>query len=1021
MKPLLLVLQAIGPYPGRQPVDFRPVLDGGLFGIYGATGSGKSTVFSAMMFALFGEAARSEQPATTLRSDHADPELLTLVEMVFTVGAQTYRIVRQPEQMRRARRGTGETKEPHKAWLFDVTGMDIDALSDTNPGKLIAETKVKAVDEAVKKVLGYGPEQFRQVVLLPQGRFEAFLSADTNERVDILRGLFDISLYRRLTERIKADADAAERAVAAARAVSTGRLAAESFESMDALAVGIAEVSERTREQTAAAAEAKSAWESTIDAYAAAARTDASFREHSEAERELAALDGARSGIDALTERLQIARSILSLADAASALDSARREAVETGTREKAAAADLQVATARAQSAAALLKDLTGRIAGIEKHKATLQSFRSFSEQLNASQKLREVSQAAERSAASAQSEARDAQVTLEHLSRKREQLDRSVKLSQENEVKRTQLEMQAAKLTRHHADAQSYELAQERAAQARRDADVAASKAAAANEALQRADNDFARAEAALLNDQAAHLSARLSPGECCPVCGSKDHPAPAGGLGGGADANAAYQSAKSNLDAARRSAEAARTDARIAAGLALERDAALASLAVPDKNSMELSTVLRRIEAELSAVPTISTDGLRQALLDTGQHLTNAAQALETARQKQTDTAIAAAAARQAHESALAAVPLDLRERLALTAAIEKLAGEISRFQLDLAAAVSAEREAATHLSAAVREAQTLAAEALRGRERFSREEERFTARLSAAGLTISDYESRKSDLSSIPDFEQRLRDYSEKRAAAAARLERARSTIANLARPDLAALAAARDAAKTQYDSLQKTLSDTGARLRQLEKLQSELSAEADRLDKLERETVPVRELAEVFAGHNTFKMTLETFAISALFDRVLESANLRLGPMTRGRYALVREIEGKGVARRGLGIAVDDSYTGRQRPTSTLSGGETFIAALALALGLSDVVESAHGSVRLDTIFIDEGFGSLDSDNDSGTLDTVLQTLQDIVGSTRSVGVISHVPLVQQAIPVGFFVTKTAGGSHIDLRL
>ena len=1021
MKPLLLVLQALGPYPGRQPVDFRPVLDGGLFGIYGATGSGKSTIFSAMMFALFGEAARSEQPATTLRSDHADPDLLTLVEMVFSVGAHSYRIVRQPEQMRRARRGTGETREPHKAWLFDVTGMDVDALCDTNPGRLIAEAKVKAVDEAVKNILGYGPAQFRQVVLLPQGRFEAFLSAGTSDRTEILHGLFDISLYRRLSERIKADADAAQRAVAAARAVATGRLAAESFESMDALIAGIAEFSDKARQQTGATAEARSAWEGAIDAYAAAARTDASFREHSKVEQEMAQLDAARPGIEALIERLKIARSLQSLADAASALDSARREAVEAVAREKEAAARLELATARAQSTATSLKELTGRLAGVEKHKTTLQTFRDYEEQLDRCEELGDLSQAADRAAASAHAAARAAQVSLEKLSRKREQLDQSLQLAQESEVKRSHLEMQAAELRRHHADAKSYELARERAAQAQRDADIAASKAAAATETLQVADNDFARSEAALLTDQAAHLATRLSPGASCPVCGSKDHPAPAGSLTAGTDAGAAYQSAKSSLEAARRTAEAARTDAHLAAGLAQERDAAFASLVVPDKKSVELSASLRRIEAELSGLPAVSTDSLRQALLDAGQQHTAAAQAQETARQRQTETAIAAAAARQAYESALAAIPLDLRDRTALAAAIEQLAGEISRFQLDHAEAVSADRDAATHLSAAAREAETLAAEAHRGQERLAREEERFTTRLSAAGLTFSDYESRKSDLASIPAFEQQLREYTEKRAAAADRLERARSTIANLSRPDLAALASARDAAEVQYDSLLKTLSDTDARLRQLEKLQSELSDEADRLEKLERETAPVRELAEVFAGHNTFKVTLETFAISALFDRVLESANLRLGPMTRGRYALVREIEGKGVARRGLGIAVDDSYTGRQRPTSTLSGGETFIAALALALGLSDVVESAHGSVRLDTIFIDEGFGSLDSDTDSGTLDTVLQTLQDIVGATRSVGVISHVPLVQQAIPAGFFVTKTAGGSHIDLRL
>jgi exonuclease SbcC len=165
----------------------------------------------------------------------------------------------------------------------------------------------------------------------------------------------------------------------------------------------------------------------------------------------------------------------------------------------------------------------------------------------------------------------------------------------------------------------------------------------------------------------------------------------------------------------------------------------------------------------------------------------------------------------------------------------------------------------------------------------------------------------------------------------------------------------------------------------------------------------------------------KMTLETFAIATMFDHVLEAANLRLGPMSRGRYTLVRESEGRGNARRGLALSVDDAHTGRQRPASTLSGGETFIAALALALGLSDIVESTRGNVRLDTIFIDEGFGSLDADSDGGgTLEQVLETLQDLVDQNRAVGLISHVPLVQQAIPNGFWITKSVSGSRIEMR-
>ena len=191
---------------------------------------------------------------------------------------------------------------------------------------------------------------------------------------------------------------------------------------------------------------------------------------------------------------------------------------------------------------------------------------------------------------------------------------------------------------------------------------------------------------------------------------------------------------------------------------------------------------------------------------------------------------------------------------------------------------------------------------------------------------------------------------------------------------------------------------------------------------RLRQLEKETGPLRALADAFSGQNEMNTALESFAIGAMFDQVLQAANLRLEPMTSGRYRLERDVESAGGRiKRGLDIRVHDIETGRPRDLSTLSGGETFIAALSLALGLSDIVEASHGAIRLDTIFIDEGFGSLDTENDSGTLDSVLQVLQDIVGASRAVGLISHVPLVQQAVPNGFTVLKGVGGSSIEGRL
>lgn len=224
MRPVRLTIQAFGSYAGREIVDFRAATAAGLFGVYGPTGSGKSTIFSAMTFALFGEAAKSEQDASSLRSDHADAATRTEVEFVWEIGDKRYVALRYPEQPRPKRRGEGATKLQHEAFLFDATGVPVEDIGDEGRGKILVEKKVGAVNAAIAGLLGYGATQFRQIVLLPQGRFEAFLAAKTKDRLEILRDLFDVSLYRKLAERLKEEAKKAESEFAVARRAWQGAL-----------------------------------------------------------------------------------------------------------------------------------------------------------------------------------------------------------------------------------------------------------------------------------------------------------------------------------------------------------------------------------------------------------------------------------------------------------------------------------------------------------------------------------------------------------------------------------------------------------------------------------------------------------------------------------------------------------------------------------------------------------------------------------------------------------------------------
>ena len=219
----------------------------------------------------------------------------------------------------------------------------------------------------------------------------------------------------------------------------------------------------------------------------------------------------------------------------------------------------------------------------------------------------------------------------------------------------------------------------------------------------------------------------------------------------------------------------------------------------------------------------------------------------------------------------------------------------------------------------------------------------------------------------------------------------------------RPDLPSFEDGLQKANEAFATATDRRADAGARLKQLQALHEELAKTLRKLAEAEEESGPLRNLAALFDAKNSLGLDLETFAIGALFDQVLEAANQRLGPMTASRYRLEREVEVSGRGRRGLRIQVFDMHTGKARPTATLSGGESFIAALALALGLADVVESSSGRVRLDTIFIDEEFGSLDTENGTGTLDQVLQVLSALVSQNRAVGLISHVAQVPGGDP------------------
>lgn len=1022
MRPIRLSLQAFGPFATTEVVDFRSALETGLFGIYGQTGAGKSTLFSAMSFALFGLPTKSDQEPRSLRSDHAAPDLPTEVEFVFELGAKTYLIRRRPVQERPKARGEGTTEDAAEASMFDVTGIPIDTLGPSQSGRVIAEKKVSVVGQQVEALLGYGADQFRQIVLLPQGKFETFLAAKTDARVEILRDLFDVKVYRDLAARMKEEASEAERALRDQRALYVARLEERGFESAEALELGIAAAEAKVDEKRSIQQGAETANESARKALTDGEQVEKAFVAVDTARKALEDLEAKTDEIDALAMRVEAVKNALQARDLESASHDAERDSQIAVNAVITAEGELNTATGAKKEAAQKLVEAQSGEVRRQQVQADLTRLEAIEKQVGQGAELQKAFDDAARDEASARKALTIAVELREGLKSQLDATDLALEQARKTEAARGKLTGELADRNRERVKAVAHAKAQGAVADAQHDVKAAASELTTRTEAALAADAALVEAEARLTRTQVIILAEKLTEGAACPVCGSHDHPTPAHGTPEQSGLTEAFRSAQTK---ARTSSEA-RVRAESELGNCRtrldEKKRALDEQERPERTLVELEAEIVRLEGTVDALgEAIDLDAMAEQLADLKRKVTEAetAEAKARAAAGQAETTLAEARAKR--DTVVEALPEGLRTLQAVVARREALQREQSQLSAALELATQGDRLA----SEALTRAQEQLEAAKRAREAQARRTEKaqgdFSARLAEVELDKAGYDACKAHFPTLDADRKMVSDHREGLIAARTTWQNARVAGADRERPDLAPLQLALENATQELKAANDALSAARSDVSSLTKFKESLAEALTKTERLETATGPLRGLADLANGKNDFKMTLETFAIGAMFDQVLEAANMRLDPMTRGRYRLARGIEALGGrGKRGLEIEVFDINTGKARPTATLSGGETFIAALALALGLADVVESLSGKIRMDTIFIDEGFGSLDTENGAGTLDQVIQVLAALTEGSRAVGLISHVGLVQEAIPQGFYVRSTPSGSRVEER-
>ncbi|MEV6241485.1 SMC family ATPase [Lentzea sp. NPDC051838] len=952
-----LELTAFGPYPRPEVVDFDSLGADGLFLLHGDTGAGKTTLLDAVAFALFGRVPGARGDVKKLRCEYADPEIPTEVSLELTVQARRFRIVRSPEFDRPKKRGGGFTTQPAKCSLTWLEGWDGEGI-----------TRIDDVARAVEDMLGMSYEQFFQVVLLPQGEFAKFLRSDTAEREVLLEKLFGTERFLDVEKWFR------DKRVVAGRVLEERRQ-------------GASELLHRVAE---AAGEEPSFEQGWLDSVLE--RLSGAVLSASAASEETA---GVADGADAL------------LAQARVQADQIRRvrEARDMLTRVEAADSASWFAERDAARRAIPVVPAFGEIAKLrQSYEFAVRDEARAAEALArlgyTGSSLREDAERHREEAGGLGELAAEAERQQADVRRLSVLKDSSYKVERRLLALNAELEVLPERLAacRAQLDAAAEASARLEGLKARFDAAEALPGAGVAlertkkelHEAIdvhQKAKDVLQQVRHQRLENMAIELAAALKRGKPCAVCGSPSHPAPAQPMLGGVDAAdeedaaADEQTALDRRNEAERAAHAA--ELRIQAcwealgseepAVALaEYRAALDLARTRSQRQNEFVGLEGRLGALRAEKEQVDQDlvGLRTEHASLAVAVEERGARLDKARGEHEDVLT-----RRDHLLRLAKALVELDER----------------------------RNARDNALARVEEQQATVA-SLSAEAGFPDVEAALAAHRPPAKLEALD---------------DRIAAWERARATAMATLEEL-AEVDPATAVDLNEVTAQASSARAAASQAATSLARARAALDRVGQLAARLRAEWKSLEPLEASYAELDALTDVIngRGQNSKKMTLRSYVLAARLEEVAVAASARLHRMSQGRYSFVHsDSAGARGTRGGLSLDVLDDYSGRSRPAKTLSGGESFLASLSLALGLADVVANETGGALLDTLFVDEGFGTLDSD----TLDIVMNTLDELRAGGRVVGLVSHVEELRQRIPTRLRVRKARTGSTLEVSL
>lgn len=1072
MKPILLTMQAFGSYGEKTEIDFQK--GGDFFLISGDTGSGKSTIFDAMMFALYGEVSTVGINKDKKKNEKLDEMLSQFVDvqktkpyasLIFTAyqhgQEETYTVRRTPRYTRPAKRGDAKLQDERET--VELLMPD----GSQYPGKL-SDTNRK-----IEELVGLTADQFRKVVMIAQGEFMDFLRAGSKEKTELLRDLLKTDYYYQLSERLKtlakekntaAKTRRANMSFFAGRAVTEG-LPEEDAQALEAAKGTVITAKELQPEQVDALAEVLSGvcarlqlQQGELAQQQTAAQNDRDecmkrieaakplmdrFEELESAEKtlqECAAqadeIEKKRGLIGKIRDAWAIEPKYQRMKDAQKALTDAQRELAakqQELPRLKQTAAD---AAALHQQMEKAQQDATAHESEVKtKVKDALKTF-------DALEKAEKALRQAEEADAKANANAESAKKALDDFKK------------QEDAWRKQEAELQGAEAT--------YEVCKQQNQQYRdlkksledlhgnqKDVQEKARQAAAAKDAYasatqkyQRAQNEYDDYRLAFLNAQAGLLAHELAPGKPCPVCGALEHPAPC---------QLTQENQQLNREELDRRHKAADDAAKAQEEKAKESESAQVKLTERQKAAEEAERKLvenaRNIRENVPMATAADVEAMLQAWLPELQSASKSVQAKVKALDDVRKNLEGAKAERDKLEKAASTAQETAKSTAVKKAEAEKtwnlhqeeLSGGTYRTRGDAVAQRTQAREAKEKAEAAARQAaekerqaqkaetecrariQQLDAEMPKKQADAEEFNQQYQQTMAEKSLDETQWQALTANYDAEePDrLQKKVNDFDQKKNTAETQYTTAQSAIAGREKPDMAKLEAASKAAESALKEVSDALESAKHLRLNNEKVLEDLREGREPLAEACKAANIAQHLSDVMAGTESGnRMNLETFVQRSYMEKILRDANRRFRDMSNGQFELkLINVEDAGEGKnKGLDLEVYSIVTGKTRSVNTLSGGESFMAALSLALGMADQIQAATAAIHLDVMFIDEGFGSL-SDN---ARNEAVNILKEMAGKQRQIGIISHVSELKDEIENQLIVKKDDRGSHISWR-